>query len=100
VPLRPTNAECLPYALCSWRDARRTLCLVPTPAFLSGRVREAGRTTIQSRDPQLPIVEDVATGECVQLPDLSAIPAELRRRLDTPTGDKPYEAEPGFNEPP
>lgn len=42
--------------------------------------------------PQLPIVEDAATGECVQLPDLGAIPGELRRRLD-PTTDNPPMAE-------
>jgi hypothetical protein len=28
-----------------------------------------------------PIVEDVATGELVRLPDLASIPDELRRRL-------------------
>ena len=34
----------------------------------------------------LPIVEDVATGELVQLPDLASIPGEVMRRLHDSDG--------------
>ena len=34
-----------------------------------------------------PIVEDVATGERVRLPDLASLAAEIERRLERPAGD-------------
>jgi hypothetical protein len=36
---------------------------------------------------ELPIVEDVFTGERVRLPDLASIPDEIERRLEDPMGD-------------
>jgi hypothetical protein len=49
---------------------------------------------------ELPIVEDVHTGERVRLPDLTSIAGEIKRRLDQPMSHTPSVAAPERDERP